>query len=355
MQLDMRRALLEYTEGKKDDRAAQSGQLKTALANLTGEQRQELEATRQQNRSALLKQSGDQAYSRDTQRQDFQATQGDLNRGSRERIAESAEAGREMRNVRSLGERQQEYQQTFAQREQQFDRKLAMARQKADANQPTPEDIKDVAQGIASYRQAPYSGVAARSGAALKVMEQVYKLNPSYDATNWQARNRAITAFATGKQGDTIRSLHVANSHLDTLAELAGSIKNGDAKALNAIKNFAWNQLGYPEPASLDAARQIIAAEVIKAVSATGGGVKERLEAAAHIDKNASFESMMGAISTYRKLLDGQLNGFKSQYETATGNKDFNERFRFGDSFGARFDAAPVKNKTSTGIEWSVH
>jgi hypothetical protein len=47
------------------------------------------------------------------------------------------------------------------------------------------------------------------------------------------AGTKAVSAFDTGKQGDTVRSLNVSVQHLDKLRELGVALKNGD---VNAIK-----------------------------------------------------------------------------------------------------------------------
>ena len=355
--------------------AAASAEQKAALAKLSANTRKEIEASREeaglgrielttrakaelQRQSAAERRSLQEYLEAGREARSVRGEEGRNIRAqegieSRERIAEGAEAGREMRNVRSIGERQREYDQTFQQREDQFKQKLQAANQKMLGGQASSEDIHEIANAVAHYRQAPPQ---SRSQNAIKIMAEVDRIAKSegttYDQTNWRARNDAVTRFASGKQGDTIRSLNVADNHLQTLSELAKSLQNGDAKAYNALKNFAWSQLGYPEPASFDAARQIVAAEVIKAVSAAGGGVTERLKAEAHIDRNASFQSIAGAINAYRKLLAGQIGGLRGEYETATGNKDFDEKFGFGRSFNDRFD--PQKNKTSTGVEWHI-
>ncbi len=250
--------------------------------------------------------------------------------GAKERTQIGA-ASRETIARQSLEFKTQAFNRTSEQRDQQFAQKQELARQKIESGKPSETDVEAVAQGIANYRQAPYTGVAARSAAGLRVMDRVYQLNKGYDAANWRAHSDAITRFTSGVQGNTIRSLRVADDHLQTLGALAQLLNNGDAKAYNTLKNYLNKQVwGYPEVTSFDAARQIVAAEVIKAVSATGGGVAERLQAQQPIDVNASPAQIKGAIGTYRRLMAGQLKGFKAQYESIPGNaQNFEEQFKF--------------------------
>jgi hypothetical protein len=250
---------------------------------------------------------------------------------ARKELETQREGATAARQTERLQAAEQWHNKVFAQRELQFNTRTKLAEDKLKAGQIDPADVQTVANAIANYRQAPYTGVAARSKAAVDIMNRVYQINPSYDQADWQAHAKATRDFATGRQGDTARFLHVADNHLQQLQGLADKLGNADAQSFNFIKNALKTQLGYPEPTNMDTARQIIAAEVIKAVSASGGGgVMERLAAAAHIDKNSSPAQIMGAIKTYRGLLAGQLGGLRQQYNKIPGSpRDFDDRFSF--------------------------
>jgi hypothetical protein len=64
-------------------------------------------------------------------------------------------------------------------------------------------------------------------------------------------------------------------------------------------------------------------------VTSSGGGVKERLEAASKIDASMSQEQLYGAAKTWNKLLDGQIRGFERSWNNIPGNKgkDFYKQF----------------------------
>jgi len=132
--------------------------------------------------------------------------------------------------------------------------------------------------------------------------------------------------FAQGKLGSTVRSLSVATDHLNTLDSLADALNNSDVRLFNAIGNKFATETGQPAPTDFNAAKKIVADEIVKAIVGSGGGVSDREQAAKVIDAANSPQQLKGVIQTYKSLMGGQLGGLKQQYEASTGRKDF-ERF----------------------------
>jgi len=137
---------------------------------------------------------------------------------------------------------------------------------------------------------------------------------------------KSVKDFATGIQGRQVNAFNTAIDHLDTMTKLSDALNNGDIKAINAIGNVIAEQTGKPAPTNFDTAKQIVTAEVIKAVVASGGGVTERQEAERKFATAKSPDQLKGAIDTYKQLLGGQLKSLNLQYENTTGRKDFNKK-----------------------------
>jgi hypothetical protein len=108
--------------------------------------------------------------------------------------------------------------------------------------------------------------------------------------------------------------------------KLSDALQNGDVKAFNALGNTIARQTGQPAPTNFDAAKQIVTAEVIKAVVASGGGVTERQEAERNFAAANSPAQLKGLINTYQDLLGGQLKSLNLQYENTTCRKDFEKK-----------------------------
>ena len=190
---------------------------------------------------------------------------------------------------------------------------------------PDATQVENAAQMIASGQIKPLSGFAMRSPYGQSVMSRVKELNPDYRAGDVESSIKATKDFATGKNGNTVRSLNVAVSHLDTLGELSDALNNNDINLFNKLGNAYAQQTGNPIPTSFNAAKKIVADEIVKGIVGSGGGVSDREEAANTINAANSPAQLKGVIDTYKQLLGGQLSGLKQQYETTTGKKDFNK------------------------------
>ncbi|MFM0501876.1 hypothetical protein [Paraburkholderia caffeinilytica] len=190
-----------------------------------------------------------------------------------------------------------------------------------------PATIDTVAKSIADGTMPPMTGQALRTPAGLRIMARVHELNPDYDAKDYGASSKAVKDFSTGKQGNTVRSLNVAMSHLDVLNEAGQALKNGNSTDFNRLAQNIAARTGNPAPTNFNEAKKIVSDEVVKAIVGAGGGVSDREEAAKAFNDANSPAQLAGAISTAKKLLGGQLQGLKKQYETSTGKDDFNKRF----------------------------
>lgn len=166
------------------------------------------------------------------------------------------------------------------------------------------------------------------------------------------AQFKAVKDFSTGVQGRQVNAFNTAIDHLSTMDKLSDALQNGDTKAINAIANTVASQTGSAAPTNFNAAKQIVTAEVIKAVVASGGGVTERQEAERNFAAASSPAQLKGVINTYKQLLGGQLNSLGLQYEVNTGRKDFDKKLtgeakqEFTKVRQAHSNAAPVTIKS---------
>jgi hypothetical protein len=188
-----------------------------------------------------------------------------------------------------------------------------------------PAEIEATAKAIAEGRLAPLSGFALARPSAQKVMSRVVEINPDFDPTQFQTRQKAEKDFGTGKQGNSVRSFNTALAHLDTLGTLADALNNKDTQLINKVGNAYATQSGNAAPTNFEAAKKIVGDEIVKAITAGGGGVHDREEAAKTIAAASSPAQLKGVIGTYKELMRGQLGGLRQQYETTTGKKDFDK------------------------------
>lgn len=198
-------------------------------------------------------------------------------------------------------------------------------------NQNAPPDMNDPAdkqyiESIANYKVRPPS--ASRNPMVRQgIVKAALAVNPDYDETKFDMRQKAQRDFGTGKQGDTARSLNVSVAHLDTLRELGNALDNGDVKLINAVKQRWQEEFGTPAPTNFDTAKAIVADEVAKGVIGGASAQSDRDKLAESLRRERGHQAINGAIDTFQTLLGGQLGGLRKQYERTTGAKDFDKSF----------------------------
>lgn len=187
---------------------------------------------------------------------------------------------------------------------------------------PTAEEEADFMQKLRPPR-------SAQAMATQKFIEE--NPNASSDdiaqfAATYAARNKAVSAFATGKEGGIVRSFSTVAEHIGTMRKLAAALKNNDSKTFNAVANAWVDQFGGTAPNNFNSAKQIVGDEIVKAIVGAGGGVADREKAQSILDAARTPEQLSGAMDTLTELIHGQLTGLKKQYEDTTGRTDFDTR-----------------------------
>jgi hypothetical protein len=254
---------------------------------------------------------------------------------------------------------------------------LALARERlsqemAGGGQLTPETIDVAANMYLKTGQLPQLGMGKQAAAARQqILNRATVLGttgtdgqPAPTAADvagniagakqdYKSQEKATKDFATGMQGRQVNSFNTAIDHLDTMGKLSDALANGDTKAINAIGNMVAKQTGAPAPTSFNAAKQIVTAEVIKSIVASGGGVKERQEAEANFAAANSPAQLKGVINAYKDLMGGQLKSLELQYGNTTGRKDFEKKL----TPAAKEELSKVKSNLTgadaQALEWA--
>lgn len=189
-----------------------------------------------------------------------------------------------------------------------------------------PQTTEGVAKLIADYKYpADKLAYAMRTPQGQAIMAQVQKLNPNFDASTYAVKQQAREKFATGKQGDIVRSLSVATNHLDQLSDAAHALAQNNTPAINHVVNAFSTAIGNPSVTSFDAMKEIVGDEVVKAVVGTSGAESDRQAIKDAFKAANSPQQLEGVIQKYEGLMGGQLSGLRRQYERSTGLHDFND------------------------------
>lgn len=186
-----------------------------------------------------------------------------------------------------------------------------------------PESVENTANMIANGQMPMLSGYSLRSPWGQAVVNRVAEINPDFQSQS----NGVLTAFMKGPESRTVRALNVSIAHLDTLSDLAKALDNKDARVLNSVRNEWRKQTGSELPAEFDAAKLVVANEVVKAITATGGTLEDRRAISDEVDKASSPKQLQGVIGTFQQLLAGQMGGLEQQYQVGTQRTDFRDKF----------------------------
>lgn len=218
---------------------------------------------------------------------------------------------------------------------------LANAQQRLQAEMATgnltPATIDFIAE---TYRQTgtlPPMGMGPMAAAARsKILTRAGELsmaggqsaqaaatNVAQNKQDIAGQTAAVKDFSAGPSSKKTTAVSTALNHLETIDRLTDALSNGDMKVFNLAANKLGEQTGKPAPTNMDAAAELVGAEVIKAIVLNGGTGKERDKAAATFANAKSPDQLKGAANTYRELLGGQLTTLAQQYETGTGRQDF--------------------------------
>lgn len=221
---------------------------------------------------------------------------------------------------------------------------IARQRLAQSASQPAAESDADtidfLAEGYRQTGQLPPLGMGASAGKMRnQILSRAAQLAMGGGKTASEAAGDVRTAkadtasaastvkdFSSGVSARRVTANNTAINHLATMEKLASDLNNSDIRVVNAAGNAFAKATGAPAPTSFDAARQLVASEVIKAVVNNGGGVTERQEAEEQFARANSPEQLKAVIGTYKELLAGQLDSLGKQYEVGSGRKDFDKR-----------------------------
>ena len=203
--------------------------------------------------------------------------------------------------------------------------------QAAQMRHPTGVDSEAVANTLEVTSQAIAAGAIAPPGRNNRsrdaIMARVMQINPSYREADYG--NAAVAeknwTNPNGTGAKQLQAFNTVANHLGTLEELSKALRSDDLRVANRAINFFKTQLGHPEVTNFEAAKQAVAAEVVRAITGTGGSVSDRQEAESIFSASKSPEQMTGAIQTVKELIAGRLDTAKALYKAGTRKDNFEE------------------------------
>lgn len=181
-----------------------------------------------------------------------------------------------------------------------------------------PARMRGQVQAISEYR-SPMPAMGRNNPFSQELAYWVHQVNPSYDGTQFQARNKTQSAFASGKEAQNITSINTAIGHLGSLYDSAGQLGNTSFRGYNSFGNWLSKQTGKDTVKPFELAHAAVAEELGRAFK---GGIATQGEVATWekaINDADSPQQLRTSIKTITELLASRIHALEDQYESSMG------------------------------------
>lgn len=216
-----------------------------------------------------------------------------------------------------------------------------------------PDSERAIVKKLGDYDLNPQA-LSTKGGHREHMINLAAQYNPDFDDTKYAEKRTGLNEFQR-KKGDAVRFLNVSIDHIDTAAEYAKALKNGDLQRLNKLKNWWQTETGQTAPNTFDGIKDIVASEVIKGAIGGPGGVEERRDNAAKVKNASSPQQLEQLFNGWKKLMAGQMKGLEKAYESGTGSKNFREKYMLPRARAALEEVSGEGYETSAGSASPAH
>jgi hypothetical protein len=202
---------------------------------------------------------------------------------------------------------------------------LDVQRQKIASNYAVtgnPETMEEYINGIANYSLAP-PGIRDKNRVA--IMSSVLKKNPQYDENEYRSIGAAEKNWTSGYGSKQVQTFNTVATHLRDLENYAKGLNNKDTRLENAGLNALKSAFGAQNVTDFNTARQIVAGEVVRAITNTGGGVTDRQQAENNFSSSNSPQQLLGSIDVAKGLIRARMEAAEFNYRASTNKEDFNK------------------------------
>jgi hypothetical protein len=133
------------------------------------------------------------------------------------------------------------------------------------------------------------------------------------------------SGFASGVLARQVISLNTVADHLLLVKEYGEALNNGQIPRANAIANRIATELGKPEVVTFEAGRDIMADEVVRLLTTTGGTEADRAGMQSRLSASQSPAQLGGTIKVFERFTAGRFEALRQQY--AQGDEKREQRF----------------------------
>lgn len=190
-----------------------------------------------------------------------------------------------------------------------------------------PPDLRSKVKLI-SEGKYPIGQRFANTPAGSELLTLASQYDPSFDATDFNKRNRTATNFASGVEGRGVRAVNQTLYHMNKLNDSIDRLDNfnGIGKLLNPITNYVEEgAFGDTRQGRFTADVKAVASELRRVFAATGGGGLTELEKWEQtFPLNATKEQQKSYLKEATGLLGGAMQALNDQYSAGMGKAPTN-------------------------------
>lgn len=191
-----------------------------------------------------------------------------------------------------------------------------------------PTDTQNLVKGLTDYTLDLTKVSSVKGDARQKLAAAAKRYDPSFDMTQYGARQKMRQSVTSGPIGQNITSLNTVIGHIGDLAKSGEALSNTSYPMWNTVKN-AWEStaVGAPEQNNFEIAKQAVASEMAKVFRGAGSMSKSEIDEWKDTLSSAQSPAQMkGAIAKAVDLLSSRMDAVKTQY-TATMSKPWDVPF----------------------------
>lgn len=181
-----------------------------------------------------------------------------------------------------------------------------------------PPGLASSVKGIAEGRlQISPRQMSTPSGQAL--LSATMKYDPTFDAINYQSRQKARNNFEAGDASKQIVALNTVVGHLGDLNDKIGALSNSESPMFNAAKNWLKNQTGSADVTNFDTVKKGVTDELTRVWRGSGGSEQDIKSWSQGLSSAMSPEQLKGQMATLGGMIESRLSALDAQKTQALG------------------------------------
>lgn len=182
-----------------------------------------------------------------------------------------------------------------------------------------PSEARLIKQ-IANYKvPLPRGGFALNNPVWQARLKLAAAYDPTFDMTQYDARQKLRNDFTSGKGAQNIRSLNTVISHLGKFSKDADALDNTSYPAYNAVANWLETQTGDPRVKNFGIDAQAVENELSTLFKGTGATDQEIKAWRQQLDSSSSPEQFQGVVQSALALIAGRAQALQDQWNKGMG------------------------------------